>query len=207
MIASIINISDLNFDTPFKYASSVLSIVVLVLLAIATGFEIYVIRTNKGRYQLEEFELSYGAIVEGLDTNTREGRYWNPLNLIRWALTVVVLVFLNQHSAAQIFVLLVVSVIFQIITVTGNPMTDKWDQRITWWIEVSISIYLYVLLSLTDFIGENTVREELGWALTILTGTLVVVNVSIFFWKSFWRAVVFIKQRFGHLFIKKARKR
>jgi hypothetical protein len=95
MIASIINISDLNFDTPFKYASSVLSIVVLVLLAIATGFEIYVIRTNKGRYQLEEFELSYGAIIEGLDTNTREGRYWNPLNLIRWALTVVVLVFLN----------------------------------------------------------------------------------------------------------------
>jgi hypothetical protein len=40
MIASIINISDINFDTPFKFASSVLSIVALVALTIATGIEI-----------------------------------------------------------------------------------------------------------------------------------------------------------------------
>ena len=69
MIASIINISDLNFDTSFKYASSVLSIVALVLLAIATGIEIKVIRANQGRYQFEEFKICYGAIIEGLDTN------------------------------------------------------------------------------------------------------------------------------------------
>jgi hypothetical protein len=55
LIASIININELNFDTPFKFASSVLSIVVLVVLAIAVGLEIYVIRAHKGRYQLEEF--------------------------------------------------------------------------------------------------------------------------------------------------------
>jgi hypothetical protein len=75
------------------------------------------------------------------------------MNLIRWALTIVVLIFLTQHSAAQIFVLLVISFIFQVIMVIGNPMTDKWDQRLTWIIEVSVSIYLYVLLSLTDFMG------------------------------------------------------
>jgi hypothetical protein len=69
MIASIINSSDLNFDTPFKYASSVLSIVVLVILAIATGTEIYLIRANQGGLQLEEFISSYGAIIEGLDTS------------------------------------------------------------------------------------------------------------------------------------------
>jgi hypothetical protein len=80
----------------------------------------------------------------------------------------------------------------------GNPMKDNRDQRITWMIEISFSIYLYVLLTLTDFMGENTVREELGWALTLMTGSLVVFNVLIFFWKSFWRAFAFIKQRFGH---------
>ena len=62
---------------------------------------------------------------------------------------------------------MVISFIFQVIMLIGNPMTDKWDQRITWIIEVSVSIYLYVLLSLTDFMGENAVREELGWVLTI----------------------------------------
>jgi hypothetical protein len=126
--------------------------------------------------------------------------------LIRWALTIIVLVFLNKHNAAQIFVLLVVSFIFQIIMVKGNPMTDKWDQRIKWIIEASISIYLYILLSLTDFMGENTVREEFGWALTILTASTVAINVLVFFWKSFWRAVAYIKKRFRHLFIEKARK-
>jgi hypothetical protein len=39
-------------------------------------------------------------------------------------------------------------------------MTDIWDQIITWMIETSVSIYLYVLLCLTDFMGENTLREQ-----------------------------------------------
>jgi hypothetical protein len=134
MIASIINISDLNFETPFKYASSVLSIVVLVILAIAIGIEIYLIRANQGGLKLEEFMSSYGAIIEGLDTSTIVGRYWNPLNLFRWALTIAILVFLNQYCVAQIFALLVLSVIFQIIMIIANPMKDKWDRRITWMI-------------------------------------------------------------------------
>ena len=112
MIASMINISDLNFDTPFKKASSVLSILILLILAIATAFEIHVIRTHKGIYDLEEFKFSYGAIMVGLDSNKIAGRYWNPIYLIRWALTITIMVFLNKHSAAQIIVLLVISVIF-----------------------------------------------------------------------------------------------
>ena len=125
---------------------------------------------------------------------------------MRWALTIGVLVFLNQHSTAQIFVLLVVSAIVQVNLAIWNPMRDKWDQRITWVIEISVSIYLYVLLLLADFMGENTLRHELGWVLTILTGTIVAINVLLFFWKSFWRAITLFKRRFGHLFIVKASK-
>ena len=54
--------------------------------------------------------------------------------------------------------------------------------------------------------GENTVREELGWVLTILTGSIVAVNVLIFFWKTFWTAVAYLKQRYGRLLIQRARK-
>jgi hypothetical protein len=196
MIASIINISDLNFDTPFKYTSSVISIVVLLVIAIASGIEIYLIFAHKGTYQLEEFISSYGALIEGLDSNTKVGRYWNPLNLIRWAITIVIMVFLNKNSFAQVIILLVTSVIFQIMIVISNPMKEKWDRRITLMIEFSVSIYLYVLLSLTDFMGENKLREELGWVLTILIGSIVAINVSLFFWKSFWRALNYIMQKF-----------
>jgi hypothetical protein len=80
--------------------------------------------------------------------------------MIRWALTIAIMVFLNENNVAQIFTLLVVSVIFQIIMVISNPMIEKREQRITWIIEINVSIYLYVLLLLTDFTGENNLREE-----------------------------------------------
>jgi hypothetical protein len=116
------------------------------------------------------------------------------------------MVFLNQLCVAQIFVLLVISVIFQIIIVITNPISEISNQRIKLMIEASVSIYLYVLLSLTDFMGENTLRDELGWALAILTGGIIAINVLFFFWNTFWRVYAYIKRRFAHLLIKKARK-
>ena len=193
MIASMINISNLTFDSAFSYASSVLSIIILVLIAIAIVLEIYVIHQNKGGYQLEEFTQSYGVCIEGLNTETFIGRYWNPLTLIRWAITNIIMIFLRDHCVAQILVLLVISVIFQILLLSGKPMVEKWDQRMTMIIEVSVSIYLYALLSLTDYMGENTLRTELGWVLALLTAIVVGINVLLFLWKTSCRALTFIK--------------
>jgi hypothetical protein len=60
------------------------------------------------------------------------------------------------------------------------PMIDKSDRRSAWMIEVSVSIYLYVLLLLTDFMGENKFRDELGWVLVIIIGSIVALNVLFF---------------------------
>ena len=59
-------------------------------------------------------------------------------------------------------------------------MIDKSDRRSAWMIEVSVSIYLYVLLLLTDFMGENKFRDELGWVLVIIIGSIVALNVLFF---------------------------
>ena len=72
-------------------------------------------------------------------------------------------------------------------------MDDKRDQRMTFFIEVGVSIYLYALLSLTDYMGENTLRTELGWALALLTAIVVGINVLMFLWKISCKAVTFIK--------------
>ena len=103
------------------------------------------------------------------------------------------MIFLRDHCAAQIFVLLVISVLFQMLLVNAKPMNDIWDQRMTLMIEASVSIYLYALLSLTDFMEVNTLRVELGWALALLTGMIVGFNVIIFLWKICCRAFSFIK--------------
>ena len=126
--------------------------------------------------------MTYGGIVEGLKAESFVGRYWNILVLIRWAVTNFTMVFIKKICAAQIFILLLLtSVIFQIMSIIAWPINDYWNQRITLLIEFSVSIYLYALLSLTNFMGENTIREEIGWFLVIFTVTIVAINVSVFF--------------------------
>ena len=71
-------------------------------------------------------------------------------------------------------------------------MTEKWDQRMVVMIEASVSIYLYGLLSLTDFFGVNILRIELGWILAMLTAIIIGINVILFLWKISSRAVLFI---------------
>jgi hypothetical protein len=83
-------------------------------------------------------------------------------------------------------------------------MIDTSDRRLTWIIEVSVSIYLYVLLSLTDLIGKNIFRDKAGWVLVVLTVSIVAINVLVFIWKSFCKAAAYIKQKFPNLFIDKA---
>jgi hypothetical protein len=133
--------------------------------------------------------------VEGLNTESRVGRYWVTLNLLRWAVTNFLMVFMREKCAAQIFLLLVISVFFQILIIIECPIYNVWDQRLTLLIEASVSIYLYGLLSLTDFMGVNALREEIGWLLAVLTGTLVAINLSVFFCRCIQRAHLFIKPR------------
>lgn len=89
--------------------------------------------------------------MDGLNIKGVVGRFWNPINFIRWAVTVAVMVFLKDYSFAQIFILLIVSVIFQIIIITAKPLIEPFDDMMTFILEAVVSSYLYVLLTLTDF--------------------------------------------------------
>ena len=89
--------------------------------------------------------------MDGLNVNTLFGRYWNIINFIRWALTNAVMVFLRNNNVAQIFLLLIVSVFFQISILKANPLSDAVDNKYSLIFEAAVSIYLYILLMLTDF--------------------------------------------------------
>ena len=89
--------------------------------------------------------------MDGLNVNTLFGRYWNIINFIRWALTNAVMVFLRNNNVAQIFLLLIVSVFFQISILKATPLSDAVDNKYSLIFEAAVSIYLYILLMLTDF--------------------------------------------------------
>ena len=49
-----------------------------------------------------------------------------------------------------------------------------------------VSVYLYLMMSLTDFHGENPLRSEIGYVLLYLVIFTVVVN----FFKALWINIV-----------------
>ena len=51
--------------------------------------------------------------------------------------------------------------------------------------EIVVSLYLYLLLCLTDFSGLNPFRDEVGWALLILVIFTVFVNIVKTTWVDF----------------------
>jgi len=62
--------------------------------------------------------------------------------------------------------------------------------------EFTVSLYLYASLCLTDFMGENSVREDLGWFLLYLVAGTVFVNFVKGIFSVQWRRYYFkIKQK------------
>ena len=53
--------------------------------------------SNSDKLESKAFKVSYGALTEGLNTNTRVGRYWTVLILSRWVLTLVIMVVLRDY--------------------------------------------------------------------------------------------------------------
>ena len=63
------------------------------------------------------------------------------------------------------------------------------DNAIALFNEFMVSVYLYLMMSLTDFHGENLVRSELGYILLFLVVFTVMVNL----FKALWFTVMGFK--------------
>lgn len=61
-------------------------------------------------------------------------------------------------------------------------MPDKTDNNLSLFNEVMVSAYLYVLLQLTDFFGENLKREQSGFVLVGIVFLSVIINFGKFFY-------------------------
>ena len=191
MIASVINFRQLSYETPISLASSLFSLGILAALSIAYGLEVYAIRKFSGE---KEFEARFGATIDGVNPQTTVGLYWQPITLMRWALTNMILVFLRENYVAQIISFLIISVVAQALIMSSQPFDCALDNRMNLLIEISVSLYLYAQLALTDFMGENTLRDSLGWFLACLIISVVAVNLLVLCYKVLAGVVKFIRK-------------
>ena len=60
-------------------------------------------------------------------------------------------------------------------------MEGSFDNKVSFAIELTVSAYLYIMMMLTDFTGENPFRETQGWILAGLITSVVGFNTVIVF--------------------------
>ena len=111
------------------------------------------------------------------ESKTIVGSYWQVIVAFRWTLTVVIMVFLRDFPGIQIISLLSISVTIQLLTFASHPLKSSTDQRMSVFNETATSIYLYLMLTLTDYMGDTGLRDEIGWCLTGVVITVVAINL------------------------------
>lgn len=110
----------IEFSDMVSSISAIIGIVSIATLSLLLICIMKILRNVKMQPSLiknESFQQKYGVLTEDLDLNSK-GKvnniavYWNGLYLIRWMITVFILVYLKDHSSMQICLLFVISVVF-----------------------------------------------------------------------------------------------
>jgi hypothetical protein len=109
----------------------------------------------------------------------------------------LIMTLLRQNYYIQIFLLLVISVIFQGIIVASKPILNKLDNNMLIFNEIMVTIYLYQLLCITDFMIEHDKRDIIAWALLSTVVCTVLVNLLKFLLVCDWCFIIRkIKKKF-----------
>ncbi len=63
--------------------------------------------------------------------------------------------------------------------IQGKPLESRGENIQALFIEFCNSLYLYIMITLTDFTGDNPLREQQGWALAALISGVVFINFIV----------------------------
>ena len=163
--------------------SSTLTIIIPIAIAVSMMIFVKILkeRREKSRLNTKYYKKKFGTLTEGLNTKTAIGTYWNVLILLRWLWTTAVLICVRDHNEIQILSLFLTSVLFQCLILVGQPMPSPIENWFSVFNEVMVSLYLYTLLDLTDYFGDNNHRDESGYVLVGIIFVSVAANFTKFF--------------------------
>ena len=141
-----------------------------------------------------------GPVIREL--NHRRGSYWNVLQMIRWTLVSVILVCLRDLNSVQIILNNMLSLIFQCLILNYRPLETRIENIFLFFNELTVSLYLYFLIPLSDF---NLYSEHFN-ALGICLLSVVIAALGVNFLKFFVNLMCSIF-RFFKYYICKCRRR
>jgi len=118
------------------------------------------------------------------------------LVLCRWIITIVVIITMRDLYCLQILLLFFNSIVFQILIILYKPLDGLRDHRMSIFNELAVSLYLYLLMCLTDFHGWDNLREDFGLALFILLVFTLLINLLVAFYTDIVLFQGFLTRKF-----------
>jgi Na+/phosphate symporter len=142
-------------------------------------YHLWQARKNE-KLRSNEFRSRLGALTQDQRETSLPGVFWKPVVLLRWTATMLIMTLLRYNFYVQIFMLLAISTVFQLMIVGSKPMSSKLDNNMLLFNEIMVSLYLYLLLCLTDFMIEHDKRDLIAWVLLFLVVFTVLFNLVKF---------------------------
>ncbi|TNV86282.1 hypothetical protein FGO68_gene3639 [Halteria grandinella] len=173
LLSSLINLCNLSEATSLSTIASMLSIISTFMIEMLVGVVIYIIIVGKGQ--------TFDPLSKGFNQSTFIGRYWMVLTLMKWNILCAILVFgRDQYYAFQIVTLLGITVLFQILIIKGKPHVELTENIMSFVNEVMSSLYIYSLITFTEYNGENPLRDLCSMGLLGIVGATFAVNIGKF---------------------------
>jgi hypothetical protein len=97
LLASLINIYNVNFNGTLQSVSTGVSFAILAVLPFGLIATWLLIRKSRQQGGNESFSEKYGELKSDDLRPTIIGSYWKVIVTIRWAITIIIMVFLRDH--------------------------------------------------------------------------------------------------------------
>ena len=110
--------------------------------------------------------------------------------MLRWTVVSIILVCLRDNYALQIQLNIAFSVLFQCLIVIQKPYEDSTENVFLMFNEVTVTMYLYCLILLSDYNEQTEFNNNLGLCLLSVVILALAVNLLKFlvtFLKSIFR--------------------
>jgi len=118
------------------------------------------------------------------DEMRESGKYWLWFGQLRQCITLVILVEGRDLGSFQILALLVSSIITQALALHICPHKCQNQNSFSFINEYAVSVYLYIMLVLSHFNGQEEhriigpqIKNLIGWALFFLLSGVVLMNL------------------------------
>lgn len=179
--AGLINLYRIDGTFSGDITASLMAIIIFIGTVIAPfGFGLLVIFRRNQKITEEYFEQHLSSINCDLRKGTIWQELWSVIGILRWGLSLSILVLLKDYPGVQILILFYTSLLYQGLLITFKPNEEPKANNLSLFNEILLSVTLLHLLMASDLNDSYDIKEYSGLGLLLILALSVIVNIGTF---------------------------